>query len=66
VRHYEGAQLLRREPLPRRFNPTASFSCAVENTTFHPIVLDSVLHCGTTIAGINAKPVERKHVGTTH
>ena len=39
---------------------------AVGKTTFHLIVLDSVLHRGTTIAGINAKPVERQHVGTTH
>jgi hypothetical protein len=66
VRHYVGAQLLRREPLPRRFNRTASSSRSVEKTTVHLIVLDSVLHRGTTIAGINAKPVERQHVGTTH
>jgi hypothetical protein len=65
VRHYVGAQLRRREPLPRRFNRTASFR-AVEKTTVHLIVLDSVLHSGTTIAGINAKPVERQHVDTTH
>jgi hypothetical protein len=32
----------------------------------HVIVLDSVLHCGTTIAVINAKPIERQHVSTTH
>jgi hypothetical protein len=32
----------------------------------HVIVLDSVLHCGTTIAVINAKSIERQHVSTTH
>jgi hypothetical protein len=32
----------------------------------HVIVLDSVLHCGTTIAVIDAKPIESQHVSTTH
>jgi hypothetical protein len=66
VRHYVGAQFLRCEPFPRCFNRTASFSRTAENTTVHVIVLDSVLHCGTTIAVINAKPIERQHVSTTH
>jgi hypothetical protein len=61
-----GAELLRCEPLPRWFNRTASFMRAVENTTVHVIVFDSVLHCRTTMAGINSKPVERQHVGTTY
>jgi hypothetical protein len=52
--------------LPRWFNRTASFMRAIENTTVHVIVVDSVLHCRTTIVGINAKPVECQHVGTTH
>jgi hypothetical protein len=58
--------LLRCKPLPQCFNRTASFSRAAENATVHVTVFYSVLQCRTTIAQINAKPVERQHVGTTH
>ena len=61
VRYYVGPQLLWREPLPRLFDYTSSLSRPFQNTTLDTAVLDSVVHCGTTITGINAKPVERQH-----
>ena len=55
---YVGAQLLWREPLPCLFDCAASFRHPVQNTTLDAAVLDSVVHYGTTIAGVNAKLVE--------
>lgn len=59
VRVYVGAQLLWREPSPCLFDCAASFSYPIQNTTLDAAVLNSVVHYGTTIAGVNAKLVER-------